>query len=118
MAVLDLLIDWWRRRRWTAPKLRQVRVFTSRYDVPDRLPRWTMAHVAGEPGWAIFECPCGTGHDRVELLLNAHPQLPHWRLELNGDAATLYPSVDFVGERRCHFWLRDGRVSWVEDRRS
>jgi hypothetical protein len=67
----------------------------------------------GEPGkWAVLECPCGKGHT-LELNL-AHLDRPRWSLTVGiGRRPSLSPSVDFKGNPRCHFWLRDGRIQWT-----
>jgi hypothetical protein len=83
----------------------------SRTDLPERLdPR--RLYRLGHPGkWVVFECPCGRGH-ALELNL-AHPGRARWRLITAAGGPSLSPSVDFKGGRRCHFWLREGRVHWV-----
>lgn len=67
----------------------------------------------GERGkWAVLDCPCGR-----ELELNlAHPGRAQWTLRADeAGRPSLFPSVDYHGGRRCHFWLRDGRVLWVSN---
>ena len=113
MGLVDLVIDWWRRHRWTQPRFARVRTFRSRADVPKRLPRRVIGVVEGSPGWIIFECPCGAGHERIELIRTPRGGVPAWRVSLDGDTATLHPSVDYVGDRRCHYWIRNGRVHWM-----
>jgi hypothetical protein len=115
MGLVNTLIRWWRRRRWTAPRVKHVREYDRRSDVPSDLPCRTLAIVTGSPGWAIFECPCGTAHDRIEVLLSARSDLPAWRLDMSEPKPTLHPSIDSQGERRCHFWLQRGKVLWVPD---
>ncbi|WP_375341732.1 DUF6527 family protein [Patulibacter defluvii] len=115
--VTSRLIDWWRRRRWTAPRYVQVAYCDSRADLPTDLKRRTIAIVGSpdRPKWAIFACPCGTGHD---IALNLAPtRRPAWTVNVGHGRATLHPSVDSVtDERRCHFWVRNGRVSWARER--
>lgn len=113
MGVVDLLIDWWRRRHWTQPRLTNVQTYESRSEVPDRLSRRTIAAVEGNPGWIIFECPCGTRHERIELMRTPRGGLPAWQLTVDGAGPNVYPSVDYVGVRRCHYWVRGGRARWV-----
>lgn len=113
MGFLDLLIDWWRRRRCMQPRFTRVQRFASRRDIPGRLPRRVMAVVDGNPGWIIFECPCGTRHERIELMRTPINGLPAWQLSLHSESPTVHPSVDYVDDRRCHYWIRDGRVRWV-----
>jgi hypothetical protein len=108
------VIDWWRRRRWTAPRVDQLRWYESQSDLPLDLARHELAAVgsADKPKWFVFECPCGTGH---RLQINASPRhRPHWKLVGEGGQPSLKPSVDFdEPSRRCHFWLRNGRVRWA-----
>lgn len=113
MGLLALFIDWWRRHRWTQPRYTRVRTYESRTDVPRKLPRRTLAIISGRPGWVILECPCGTGHERIELLMSPRAGHPSWRLTTDDNGPTIHPSVDYVDGRRCHFWVRDGRVRWV-----
>jgi Family of unknown function (DUF6527) len=107
--------DWWRRRRWTAPRIKRVAYYENRSDVPESVERQTLA-VAGSrtrPKWAVFECPCGRGHQLVMSLSPEH--WPAWRLEEHQDGPTLAPSIDSHRPHRCHFWLRQGRVTWVPE---
>jgi len=111
------LVDWWRRRRLTRPRLKQVAYYASRSDVPVQVPRQTLTVVGTEasPKWAIFECPCGRGH---QLVVNLSPvRTPHWRLTTGRRGPSLYPSIDYEDVHRCHFWLRGGSVEWAPVRR-
>jgi len=109
------LIDWWRRRRWSSPRLWKVEHFASNSGVPESIARRTLVVVGDPPVWAMFECPCGSGH-RIMVRLKPHDQVTMWTLSGGPEAPTLWPSVDSVlPERRCHFWLRGGRVRWVAD---
>jgi hypothetical protein len=40
---------------------------------------------------------------------------PRWTLVDEARGIHLHPSIDSVAERRCHFWLRHGRVQWVDE---
>lgn len=31
-------------------------------------------------------------------------------------AWSVHPSIDYQGEPRCHYWVRDGRIDWVPNR--
>jgi hypothetical protein len=109
-------VDWWRRRRLTDARIRVTRLYDSRADVPDELPRHVVALVGAEGHlkWAIFECPCGRGH---QLMLPLQPgSRPHWRFSETPSGPELHPSVDSMTAYRCHFLLLGGRVHWVEDR--
>ncbi len=113
--MIDPLIDWWRRRRWTTPRIRQVVVYRSRAEVPEQVGRQALALVgsAEQPKWAVLECPCGHGH---QLVVNLSSQRePYWVLRISNRGPTLSPSIDSFSPYRCHFWLRNGRVSWARD---
>lgn len=115
--LLDQLIG------WLVPPLddpapvdlipRAVRVAV-RADLPPRLnPR--RIYLVGEPAkWAVFRCPCGTGH-QIDLNLS-HPGRPRWSIAFDArDRPSLRPSVNVQAERRCHFWLTSGEVRWCPD---
>ena len=114
--MTDHVVDWWRRRRWTTARYSGVTYFSSRSDVPELPPRRIVAVVgsAERPKWAIFACPCGHGHAIAVNLSTA--RRPAWGLKSGEDGPSLHPSVDsHTEERRCHFWLRDGRIQWARD---
>lgn len=113
MDLVGAVIDWWRRRRPRPARFSRVLTYASRADVPAKVPRRAIAVVDGSPRWAIFECPCGSGHERIELLLTPRGGMPTWHLSGTGSGPTLHPSVDYVAARRCHFWVRSGRVHWT-----
>ncbi|MFT3864591.1 MAG: DUF6527 family protein [Solirubrobacterales bacterium] len=108
------LIDWWRRRRLTRPRVDRIRRYARQADVPTEIPRHELA-VVGDPArpkWLVFECPCGEGH-RLQVNLDA-AGAASWRLDDHDGGVSIHPSIDYCGsERRCHFWLRCGRVHWV-----
>lgn len=111
------LIDLWRRLRLTRPRISAISYVESPTDVPDALPRHTLVIVGvpDYPKWAIVECPCGRGHRLMVSLQRGHRLF--WRLELDGRGPSLSPSIDSVARWRCHFWLREGRVRWVQESR-
>jgi hypothetical protein len=114
-VVNGRLIDWWRRRRWTTPRIDRVETYPSQGDLPAKLDRHVLAVVGSreQPKWAVFECPCGQGHQLSINLSPARP--PTWRLSETSAGPSLTPSVDSNLGRRCHFWLRHGRVHWTPD---
>lgn len=115
MGLSRALIDRWRRLRLSAPRIDQIAHYPQVGDIPEDLDRHTLA-LAGPneaPKWAALACPCGHAHRLVVSLQASHR--PHWRLASGGDGPSLYPSIDSAAERRCHFWLRDGRAHWAVD---
>lgn len=113
ISATNHLIDWWRRHHRGSPKIDKVCFYESAASLPDQLPRRALA-VAGDPAaWAVMECPCGTGH-RLQVRIRPNAQATVWDLTQPDGRPSLSPSVDYdSGGRRCHFWLRKGRVTWV-----
>lgn len=114
--MIDSLTDWWRRRHWSTPRYSSTRRYERMRDVPQLPPRRTLAIVgpSGREQWVVFSCPCGHRH-RLILNLSARRD-PQWTLTLNEDEASLSPSIDSrTDERRCHFWLKAGKVHWALD---
>jgi hypothetical protein len=107
-------IAWWKWlpfQRW-----RIVGEAESADEVPERFPRNGVVLVAasGRTKWIVFDCPCRTGH---RIMLNADAsRRPHWALQPSKHL-TISPSIDFRGGiRRCHYFIRGGRVVWAKDR--
>ncbi len=111
-------------QRWVAARLRrkQARLIACNetvghvLDLPQRLfaGQAILVARADTHDWLAFDCPCGRGH---QLLMNlSGSRRPRWRMTaLDNGAVTLAPSVDSHSEHgRCHFWLREGKVSWVQ----
>jgi hypothetical protein len=85
-------------------------------EIPEKLPRNT-AVVVGETSrlkWIAFDCPCQSGH-RIMLNLD-RGRSPFWQLSPVGGPLSLSPSVNYHdGHRRCHYFIRNGKVDWVGD---
>lgn len=84
--------------------------------VPDRLSRRTafLVERPSGPAWLVLDCPCRTGHRMMLSLSGARN--PKWTVNKNAPRLDVAPSIDsFHDGRRCHFWLRDGRVRWVPE---
>jgi hypothetical protein len=118
--MIGSLIDAWRRLIPSRPRYPSVLFVDAQSEVPDALPRRAVVAVgtdAEAPKWAVFPCPCGTGHHIAVPLRGPH--VPLWSLTRDAvGRPSLAPSVDAVTEGvRCHFWLRDGVVAWAPDRR-
>src|SRR6266568_4608338 len=60
--------------------------------------------------WAVFMCPCGTGHRlTVNLSTNRHP---YWRAKTKQQEFSLSPSIWLKEDCYGHFWIEDHRVLW------
>jgi hypothetical protein len=85
-----------------------------RTDLPPRLHPSRLYLVGTPVKWAVFRCPCGTGH-QIDLNLT-HGGRPRWTITLDPQhRPSLRPSVDVRADRRCHFWLTAGEVRWCQD---
>jgi hypothetical protein len=95
---------------------RVVAVVDSADEVPRKLPRNGAVLVGSHtrPKWIVFDCPCRSGH---RIMLNTdRARSPHWSTTVQG-RLTISPSVDFKeSNRRCHYFVRNGRIRWVHDR--
>ncbi len=104
-------LRWW--PRWPRLRWRVVGQVEAADEIPSRLPR-RGAVIAGpqdEPHWIAFDCPCRKGH-RVMLNLDKRRR-PAWSIT-QGRPLTVRPSVDDrTAHRRCHFFIRDGKIYWV-----
>lgn len=81
-------------------------------EVPTSLPRNGAVLVGTErrPKWLSFDCPCGTGH---RILIPLDPvQRPHWTIS-RSQPLSISPSVDYKSTRRCHYFISNGRTTWV-----
>lgn len=113
MNVQAQLIDWWRRKRWTAPKIDRIVKLAEDQVVPADLDRHTihLIEIGGEARWAIFECPCGRGHPIAVNLADG----PHPHSSLDVREVTINTQVETNhSERRCRFRVTNGRVTWEQ----
>lgn len=82
-------------------------------EIPERLPRRGAVLVASQDHlkWIAFDCPC---RERHRIMMNLDPaRRPRWQVT-KVKPLTLAPSVDDVTtRRRCHFFVRGGRIAWV-----
>lgn len=104
--------DWLPFQPW-----RVVEIVDDADEVSLRLPRNGAALVgaADHPKWVVFDCPCRRGH---RIMINADvKRKPAWRLGLSPTRRlTISPSVDYAdGRRRCHYFVRDGKIVWAKD---
>lgn len=86
-------------------------------ELPNRIQGRSAVVVAdaGTNKWLVFDCPCRTGH-RVMLNIDSRRR-PMWKLT-STTPLTVSPSVDVLRpERRCHYFVRQGRIEWVPSHR-
>lgn len=109
-----------RRLTWRFPRRRwRIVAQVAEADlVPDQIVTHGIVTV-GSPSagkWAVFDCPCGS--ERIMLNLD-RTRPPAWSLSqslLRG--ASIHPSVDTHHDgRRCHYYIRTGRVLWAQGNR-
>jgi len=108
----------YRRVRNAHAKSRITRVITvaGHAELPEDLhPRCLYVLGTKIPKWALMDCPCGRGH-RIELNLG-NPARTRWKVTTNKSGQpSVHPSIDYQGQPRCHYWLKDGRIHWVRTR--
>lgn len=110
-------VAWW---QWLPLPWRRWRIVghvEAADEVPDHLPRKGAVLVGQQerPRWIAFDCPCRHGH---RLLVNLdNTRRPAWRLE-SLKPLSIRPSIDNVTtERRCHFSVLNGKITWARDER-
>lgn len=84
--------------------------------LPSTLPKYDFILLKDDgEDWSVgFRCPCGCG-DAIELLLLPNVR-PRWDIKINSSGyPTLTPSVWRATGCRSHFWVRDGRILWVNE---
>lgn len=84
-------------------------------EIPERLPR-RAAVIVGTPAfskWFAFDCACGHKH---RIMVNADPaRHPSWQMtQLR--PLSISPSIDYKGERHCHYFIRNGKTLWARGR--
>lgn len=106
-------VSWWYPAGPIAQIPRAVAVGRRR-DLPSRLHPSRLYLVGTPAKWAVFRCPCGTGH-QIDLNL-MHAGLARWTITLDSQCRpSVHPSIDVRADRRCHFWLTVGEVRWCKD---
>jgi hypothetical protein len=114
--IASRFVDFGRRQQLRDPRIDRTAYYAKQSRLPVSIPRDTLAIVGSkeDPKWAVFECPCGTGHT---IMLNmSSARRPFWRLAEGSLGPSLLPSVDFCdGYTHCHLWLRDGVVRFARD---
>ena len=113
MAAMKILATWWRSLPFLWRRWRIVSWVGAGDDVPESLPQRGVVLVgtSASPTWAVFDCPCRTGH---RLMVNLdRTRYPFWTIELQRPLS-IHPSIDNITRtRRCHFTIRNGRLRWA-----
>jgi hypothetical protein len=108
-------ISWWEWIPFPWRRWRIVALVEAADEIPPHLPKKGVV-VVGEPQylkWIAFDCPCGSGHRIMVTVDQGH--LPRWTIA-SAHPLTVSPSFDYrVPGQRCHFFMRAGRVLWVND---
>jgi hypothetical protein len=102
-------------REWFAPGRRVLVQIGD--TLPANMPKQDLILLKDDgEDWSVgLCCPCGCG-DVIELLL-LPDVAPRWDIRIDRHGRpTLTPSVWRTTGCRSHFWLREGRVIWVDDR--
>ena len=113
--AMSVRIPWW---QWLPIwSWRVVEIVESADEVSIRLPRNGAAFVgsAAAPKWIAFDCPCRSGH---RIMINADSKRkPVWQLGAKPEyRLTISPSIDYTdGARRCHYFVRGGKILWAKD---
>lgn len=89
------------------------KVSAIRYMPVETIPRTIddgVLYVSEKFGTAIHMCCCGCGNEVVTPLGPTD-----WKVEVDGDAVSLYPSVgNWSLACRSHYWIKGGEVVWAE----
>lgn len=108
-------VRWWHWLPWPWRRWRVVGHVDAGDEVPDRMPSKGVILVGptAQPTWVAFDCPCGTGH---RLMVNLDERRrPAWQVTAVRPL-TIRPSMDNVSkDRRCHFFIRGGKIVWALD---
>ncbi len=108
-------IHWW---HWLPfRRMSCIGAVESADEIPEKLPRSAAIAVAsqGQLKWLAFDCPCRAGH---RILLNLdRARSPSWTAtQKHNGYLSLSPSVNYYdGNRRCHYFVRDGKIVWSGD---
>lgn len=112
--MAEITFSWWEWlpfHRW-----RIVGVVDEADEIPHKIPKNGAILVGSKqyPKWLTFDCPCRSGH---RIMLNAdRGRRPFWLLQ-EDPSLSIHPSIDFVHPNgRCHFFIRNGRISWAYER--
>ncbi|MBI5323063.1 DUF6527 family protein [Bradyrhizobium sp.] len=109
-------LDWLPQSLTRQPLLYCIGKVESADEIPEKLPSNTAVAVGAltRPKWIAFDCPCRSGH-RIMLNLD-RGRSPFWQISGVEGPLSLSPSVNYYdGRRRCHYFIRNGKVDWMKD---
>ena len=113
MAAMKRVITWCQSLPLPWRAWRIVEQVSAGDEVPERLPYRGVVLVGAPESakWAVFDCPCRTGH---RLMVNLdRARHPFWRIE-SQKPLSIHPSIDdIIPDRRCHFIVRGGKIRWA-----
>ena len=113
MARMKKLIAWWQSLPIPWRAWRIVGYVNAGDEVPNRLPDRGVVLVGKPalPTWAVFDCPCRTGH---RLMVNLdRTRHTYWSID-SLKPLSIHPSIDDItSKRRCHFIVRGGKIRWA-----
>ena len=111
--MFDLKRHWLRFKEWALPARKIARISSG--TLPKVLPsRDLLLLCENDEMWSVaMSCPCGC-RQRVELPLIPEAK-PHWRLITDDHRRpTLHPSVWLLEGCRSHFFIRSGKIDWIQ----
>ena len=104
--MLETIRSWFRKRQ---PVFRFLEV----EEVPEKMND-SIVYLVGEKGhiwFAAMKCPGGC-NTVIELNL-VRTSRPCWTIEKHPDRTlTIHPSILRIRGCHCHFWLRNGQITW------
>lgn len=61
--------------------------------------------------YVLLKCPCGCGDNIMLNLVN--DVKPCWKVNINKNRPSIFPSIWRTKECKSHFWIKKGRVVWA-----
>lgn len=61
-----------------------------------------------------MECPCGC-KEQIKLSLIEHDK-PNWKVELNDNRISIFPSIWRTRGCKSHFFVRENKIIWVKSK--
>lgn len=109
---LEKLVRWFKKQKEPPQHFQKVHVVSVMSAIPNDLGQDIyIVEKHHRKMWAVFDCPCGTGHRLVVNL--ARSNRPFWEISVRKNKASLWPSLWLKGFCDGHFWIRNSRVYWA-----